>query len=223
MKRLLAIFIAMIALNAISAQEMQRTYTPHYYDRCKLFDNEAPITSSDIVMLGNSLTENGKDWNKRLGTNNIRNRGIIGDEAMGVYDRLHQILPGKPKKIFLMIGVNDVSHDLTADSVVCLIGQLVDKIQKESPTTTLYLQSLLPINENKSKYKTMIGKTLLIPQINDKLQVLCYDKGITFINLFPLFTEGNTYVLREELTRDGLHIIDEGYDIWSKGLAEYID
>ena len=65
-------------------------------------------------MLGNSLTENGGDWAARLGNKHVRNRGIIGDEVMGVYDRLHQILPGQPAKLFLLIGVNDVSPDLTA-------------------------------------------------------------------------------------------------------------
>ena len=213
MKRLLPIFICAASWIACFAQEQQRTYTPHYYQRCQVFDSEAPIVSTDIVMLGNSLTENAKDWNKRLGTNNIRNRGIIGDEAMGIIDRLHQILPGQPEKIFLMTGINDLSHDLSVDSVAYLIGQVIHKIKEESPTTKIYLQSLLPINEKVSKYKTMIGKTSMIPQINDQLVIFCHENDITFINLFPLFVEGNSYVLRENLTRDGLHIVDDGYDI----------
>ena len=84
-------------------------------------------------MLGNSLTEAGKDWGARLKKKNVRNRGIIGDEAMGVYDRLHQILPGHPAKLFLLIGINDVSHDLSADSVVTLITRLIDRIHRNPP------------------------------------------------------------------------------------------
>lgn len=33
------------------------------------------------------------------------NRGISGDVAMGVYDRLDPILKGKPAKIFLLLGL----------------------------------------------------------------------------------------------------------------------
>ena len=173
-------------------------------------------------MLGNSLTEGGKDWGARLKKKHVRNRGIIGDEAMGVYDRLHQIIPGHPAKLFLLIGINDVSHDLTADSVVTLITLLIDRIQRESPDTKLYLQSLLPINESVCKYKTMIGKTDIVPEINRKLETLATSRKIPFINLFPLFAEKGTNILRKELTTDGLHLTEEGYQIWSRKLKKYL-
>lgn len=115
--------------------------------------DEPAITSKDIVMLGNSLTEGGGDWSARLGKKNVRNRGIIGDEVMGIYDRLHQILPGHPAKLFLLIGVNDISHDLAPDSIVDMIRMTVERIRKESPDTKLYLQSLLPFNESFGRYK----------------------------------------------------------------------
>lgn len=201
---------------ASSIYPPERTYTPHYYKRVLEFDNDLPITEKDVVMLGDSKTENAGDWSTLLGSKPIRNRGIIGDDAMGIYDRLYQILPGKPKKIYLLVGGNDVSHNLTADSVVALITKVVRKIKAESPKTKLYLQSLLPINESFGRYKTMIGKTDLIPEINSKLEVVAANEKIPFINLFPHFTEKGTNVLRKELTTDGLHLTKEGYDIWSK-------
>lgn len=103
---------------------------------------------------------------------------------MGIYQRLFQILPGTPRKIFLMAGINDVSHNLSADSVVELVTLVIDKIRTGSPSTELYLQSLLPINESFGRYKTMTGKTDLIPEINSKLEALAKDRKIPFINLF---------------------------------------
>ena len=191
-----------------------RAYFPHYYKRFLQFMDEPAITSEDILMLGDSLTEGGGDWGKRFGKENVVNRGIVGDEVMGVYDRLHQILPGKPKKLFLLIGTNDVSHDLSTDSIVYLIDKTITRIQKESPETKLYLQSLLPINESFGRYKRMTNKTYQIPEINARLEVLAKEKKIEFINLFPLFTEKGTNVLRKELTSDGLHLKEEGYQIW---------
>ncbi len=199
-----------------------RAYTEHYYKRVEQFRLEEPIRSDEIVMLGNSLTEGGGDWSKRLGKKKIRNRGIVGDEALGVYDRLYQILPGKPQKLFLLIGANDVSHDLSTDSIVSLITQVVDKITSGSPQTRLYLQSLLPINESFGRYQRLTGKTYQFPEINQRLEALATQRGITFVNLYPLFTEPETDILRKELTNDGLHLTEEGYRIWSKALKPYL-
>ena len=213
-----------LVANAVAASIIDREgmakYHDHYYKRFVQFMDEPAITDKDVVMLGNSLTENGGDWSKRLGKKHVVNRGIIGDEVMGVYERLHQILPGHPKKLFLMIGINDVSHNLTADSIAGMIRLTVERIQRESPETELHLQSLLPINESFGRYKLLTGKTDLVPEINTRLKALAQEKKIDFINLFPLFTEGNTNVLRKDLTTDGLHLNEEGYKIWAKALKK---
>ncbi len=210
--------------NAVAASiyPAPRIYTEHYYKRFLQFMDEPAITSKDIVMVGNSLTEGGGDWNARLNKKNIRNRGIIGDEVMGIYDRLHQILPGHPEKLFFLAGVNDISHDLTADSIVSMIRMTIERIQRESPETKLYLQSLLPFNESFGRYKKLTGKTNMVPEINAQLETLAKEHKITFINLFPLFTEKGTNVLRSELTSDGLHLNEEGYKIWVKALKKKI-
>lgn len=209
----------MCVVSVASAQ--QRTYTPHYEKRIVQFDAERPITQSDIVFLGDSQTENG-DWSALfpLYATHIRNRGIIGDEAMGVYDRLHQILPGQPRKIFLLVGVNDVSHDLTVDSVVTMVRLVVEQIRKETPSTELYLQSLLPINESFGRYKRLVNKTDSIPLINTSLANYAREQGVCFINIFPKLVEKGTNVLRSDLTTDGLHLKKEGYVIWAEVLNE---
>lgn len=213
-----------LVANAVAASicPAPRTYTEHYYKRFVQFMDEPAITSKDIVMLGNSLTEGGGDWSARLGKKNVRNRGIIGDEVMGIYDRLHQILPGHPAKLFLLIGVNDLSHDLAPDSIAGMIRMTVERIRKESPDTKLYLQSLLPINESFGRYKRLAGKTDRVPEVNARLEALAKEKGIEYIDLFPLFAEKGTNVLRNELTGDGLHLNEDGYKIWAKAIKKKI-
>ena len=49
-----------------------------------------PLNYNDIVFLGNSITESGKDWSKRLNYPNIKNRGIGGDVTDGVLARLDE-------------------------------------------------------------------------------------------------------------------------------------
>ena len=169
-------------------------------------------------MLGNSLTENGGNWAARLGNKHVRNRGIIGDEAQGVYDRLYQILPYHPAKIFLMIGINDVSHNLSTDSITQLVQRIVEKVRTDSPQTKLYLQSLLPINESFGRYSRLKGKTAQIPQINDRLRSMAKNKKIAFIDLFTKFCDKNSLSLRADLSTDGLHLQESGYKIWVKAL-----
>ena len=198
--------------------------TPHYRKRYLQFAEEPSITSQDLVMLGNSLTEGGGDWGKRLNMKHVINRGIIGDDVPGITQRLHQILPAQPRAICLLTGANDVSHDLSVDSIAHSICHLAEKILRECPKTHLYLQSLLPINESFKRYKRLNGKTSYFAAINSQLQAWVNkrnDPRLTFINLYPLFTEHEgSEVLQAELTTDGLHLREEGYRIWSKALKK---
>jgi lysophospholipase L1-like esterase len=205
---------------ASSIKDNPRIYHDYYYKRIKAFYNEPEITDEDIVMLGNSLTEGGGDWSKRLKTKNVVNRGIIGDEALGIYDRLDDIVTGHPKRIYLMIGVNDVSHNATKDSIIGNIEKVVAKIRRQSPQTEVYLQSMLPINESTGVYGRLKGKTDLIPKLNADLQRLAKTYAVKYIDLFPLFKEDGSNALRMELTSDGLHLKEKGYKIWSDALRK---
>lgn len=194
-------------------------YTEHYYRRFVQFMDEPEVTPQDLVMLGNSLTENGGDWGRRLDREHVLNRGIIGDCATGVWDRLHQILPGHPRQICLMIGVNDLANGCTPDSIAGMVGRILQRIRTESPDTRICLQSLLPFNESFGRYARLTGKTDLVPQTNKLLKAVAKDYGADYLDLFPLFTEGKkSHVLRADLSTDGLHLNEDGYRIWQEAL-----
>lgn len=191
-----------------------------YYQRASLFDTLGTNQNS-IVMLGNSLTH-GCEWHELLGNPNVVNRGINGDIADGIDLRLDGILRGHPAKIFLLCGVNDVSHDLSADSIASAVEAIVGRIKRESPTTKVYLQSLLPINNSFGRYKRIFGKEQTIRDINTLLETYAAKNDITWINLYPAFADekGN---LRSDLTNDGLHLLGPGYIIWREILLPYIN
>ena len=207
-----------------------RKYSNHYLLRYEAFEKERPINKNDIVFLGNSLTQGG-EWSvyfphveAKLAKNGggIINRGIIGDDAIGMYDRLNQILPGKPKKIFLLVGVNDVSHNLSPNQIIINIERVVERIRRESPKTKLYIESLLPFNSVKNRYKAMNGKSDAIKEVNILLEELTKKYKLKFINLYPHFVEPGTDELIPQLTNDGLHINSEGYKIWVEQLKNYV-
>ena len=228
-----------IPKNIMRAMGATAEYTDHYYKRKAIFDKDAPINSNDIVFLGNSLTEGGKwsqyfaDVNEKLAKKGgaIRNRGIVGDTFGGIDARLDQILPGQPKTIFFLTGANDVSHNLTADSIANGIINVVRRIKRESPKTKIYLQSLLPINESFKRYRLLTGKTAMFSEINAKLKEMAKEEKVTFIEIYPLFlTNGpedlklpaSEQVLNPNITRDGLHLTQDGYKIWAEAIRKYV-
>lgn len=196
----------------------------HYAERTTLFENSAPIDSTNIVMIGNSLTENCGDWNELIGDTDslIINRGIIGDTAYGIRARLCQILPGHPRAIFLMCGTNDLSHKHSAEEVFRRITVVADSIRQGSPTTKLFIQSLLPFDEN-SRWKLLAGRSKDVPVINAMLREYCDANGITFVNIFPLLCEDGTYTLAKPYSRDGLHITRDGYRLWASEIRPHIE
>lgn len=206
---------------AIAAAALTATAQDAFYGQRSSQFAALPLDSTNIVMLGNSLT-NGGEWHELLGNPKVVNRGISSDIAMGVYNRLDPIVEGKPAKVFLMIGVNDVSHHISADSIVTDIEKIVARLQEGTPATKIYLQSCLPFNEGFKRWKNLVGKQETIKELNGLIEAMAARRGCTFVNLYPLFSDGNDN-LKEEYTNDGLHLLGPGYLVWRDAIRPYVD
>lgn len=213
--------LANIVASSIGTVDIDN-YLNHYAKRIQEFESEKPIGKKDIVFLGNSLTENGGDWAKRLGIKHVRNRGIIGDNTEGVWKRLESITKGTPKQILITIGINDISQGLNLYTLLENTERIIQKIQQDSPQTLISIQSLLPINEDKLWYRLMKEKSNIIEEYNVLLQNLASRYQLAFINSYPIFLEEGSNQLKAHLTGDGLHINDEGYQLWSQFLKPYL-
>ena len=112
-------------------------YSIYYYRRVSLFEH-LPITNNDIVFLGNSITD-GAEWAELFNRHNIKNRGISGDITQGILDRLDPVVKGNPAKLFLLIGINDISRNIPEDTIVINIEQIIDEFQHNSPKTRITL------------------------------------------------------------------------------------
>lgn len=214
MRTIFCIIMLLACVLGINAQ-----HGTFYDQRASLFD-ALPLDSTNIVFLGNSLT-NGCEWHELFDNAKIVNRGISGDIATGVSDRLDSVVKGKPAKIFLMIGVNDVSHHISADSIATDITAIVDRIVTETPGTKLYIQSCLPFNESFKRWKKLEGQQQVIIDLNKRLEQLAKQSGATWINLYPIFSDGNDN-LKPEYTNDGLHLLAPGYMAWKEAIEKYV-
>lgn len=218
MKRILVLLMAVATLSCM-AQKKPVNPDVYYARRATLFDL-LPVYSSDIIMLGNSLTD-GAEWNELFDNCHVKNRGIVGDIIPGFFERLEPILKGQPRKIFIMGGVNDISHGVSADSIVSAMTQVVTTIQAHCPKTEIYVQSMLPFNNDVRLWKLLKGREQVVVDGNKGLESMCQRLGVTFINLYPLFV-GENGKMKPEYTNDGLHLMGGAYLIWRDALLPYI-
>lgn len=174
-----------------------------------------------MFFLGNSITD-GCEWSELFNNSNFKNRGISGDIVQGVYERLDPIIEGHPQKIFLLIGINDVSHDLKADTIVRAIDKVVLKINKVSPKTKLYVQSLFPVNEDFGKFLGATKKGGDVIEINAALLQMCIEREVTYIDVYSHLVSKESGKLDPKYTNDGLHLLGEGYILWKSILDKYI-
>ncbi|WP_321995540.1 GDSL-type esterase/lipase family protein [Draconibacterium orientale] len=198
-----------------------KKYSIYYYRRATLFE-KLSVNSNDIVFLGNSITD-GAEWNELFDNPNIKNRGISGDITQGILDRIEPIVSGKPAKLFLMIGINDMSRSIEQDTIVGNIAKIIDAFQSKSPDTKIYLQSILPVNDAFTNFKKHAACLKQVPEINKDIKKLAAKKKITYIDLFPHFTNDSGIQLNESYTNDGLHLIGEGYLVWRDLIVDYVN
>lgn len=177
-----------------------------------------PHSSRDIVFLGNSITAN-VEWRELLGMENIKNRGISGDITFGVLERLEEVINGKPLKVFILIGINDISRNVPDERIVDNYRKIISRIKAGSPATKIYFHTLLPVNSDFTQFKNHYNKDEHIAFINHHLKMIAAETKITLIDLHPHFLDANGK-LDKKYTIDGLHINAEGYKVWAGLLRE---
>lgn len=213
---LITLFVVLFA--QISDAQTQK-YSTFYMQRSSLF-NKLSITSKDIVFIDNSIT-NGAEWNELFPQKRVKNRGISGDTSEGVFDRLDAVVKGKPAKIFILIGVNDISQEIKVETIVLNMKRIVEKIQKESPKTKIYIQSILPVNPDFEMFKGHM-KPELIKEINQFYQNIAQEYKVNYIDLYSHFLEDGTDKMNKKYTNDGLHLLGEGYLLWREIVKPYL-
>jgi lysophospholipase L1-like esterase len=206
----LSICLALITISAYSqTTAWDSTYRPTIYagkvGQFKYF----PKSNKDIIFLGNSIMTY-TDWNELLGLKTAKNRGIPGDITFGVLERLGDVIEGKPAKIFILIGINDITSNIPDSVILNNYKKIITRIKAGSPLTKIYFHTLFPIND---AYTALKGKTGHILNVNRMLKELCVKERITLIDVYPHLLNDKG-VLDPQYTFDGLHMNDLGYKLW---------
>ena len=218
MKKLIRLILPIAAgLMSLVSLPMQ---ADEYWDRKTSLFEILPVNSKDIVFLGTSITDGG-EFNELFGMDNIKNRGISSDIMGGVEKRLAPITSGHPAKIFLLIGINDVSHGHSVSELARRYERLVKKIRQQTPQTKLYVQSVMPINNDFRRYKSLYGKEKTVTELNKRIKSIAQANGAVYVDLWPALSDSQGK-LKKAYTNDGLHLNGAGYRAWTNAITHLV-
>jgi lysophospholipase L1-like esterase len=163
------------------------------------------------ILVGDSLSM----WfpREKLPTGKLwLNQGISGDTSSGVLKRLGAFSATRPDVIYVMAGINDLRKGASDDTILRNYRRIVRRLRETHPKAQIIVQSILPTRLAKLSNNR-------IRHINTQLTQIAKQEGANYLNIYSWFTdmEGN---MRLELTTDGLHLSQEGYDVWRSALQQ---
>jgi lysophospholipase L1-like esterase len=176
---------------------------------------------SQTVLLGDSLTL----WfpaNMLPGRRTWINQAISGEKSTGLRDRLYLLDGTSPEAVFIMVGINDLIWGGSEADLVYNVRKMVDYLHQTHPQTRVVVQSILPHGGEMATWEGRARLVAVPPDlirtVNVQLKAVAAETGAEFLDLYPLFVNGDGY-LRADLTTDGLHLNQDGYMVWRTALA----
>ncbi len=182
------------------------------------------ITSAyfdDAVFIGDSITTGIKLYDVMsnatvlastgIGLENITTKQAIksGEKSLTVLQALAQT---KAKKVYIMLGANSILGN--HDALISLYGSLIDEVRKNAPESIIYVQSVLPINEEifHVKYNPNTGNSDIM-DFNEKLAALSAEKDAYYLDVGSVFRDEKGG-MPADYTPDGMHINSAQYIMW---------
>lgn len=112
-----------------------------------------------------------------------------------------------------MIGINDIRQKIDPSDSLSYYEQTIHTLKRELPDSTLYIQSVLPVN-----HATGIDNAL-VQEFNQKVKELANANSLTYIDLYSkVVTDSNDFIY----TVDGVHPTGEGYQIWMDTISPFV-
>ena len=165
--------------------------------------------SVEVVMLGDSITARG-DWGRMLPRAKIVNLGVEGDTSAGVLNRLEEVISLEPRRVFLMIGINDVRREFPIELVEAHIALTAARLLDSGITPVV--QSVLYVSNEKLNEKVRV--------LNAMTRAWCAERSILYIDLNAVLSAGG--VLLPRFSGDGIHLNKEAYHLWSEVVRRHV-
>lgn len=191
----------------------------HRYDSFKVLETD----NESIVFIGNSITDM-HCWPEAFKTSDGRylpivNRGNSGTYSTEQSNNLESYIAGKPKKVFMMIGTNDIATsgglNFSGEQVLQYVKSMVDRIHMRSPQTKIYLYSILNNKTSNRVEATWLHTNKILKEFVEAQDV----EWLTYIDLYDKLTgvaQGGVW------SYDYLHLTAAAYKVWCETICEYL-
>ncbi|HEY2412039.1 MAG TPA: GDSL-type esterase/lipase family protein [Pirellulaceae bacterium] len=196
-------------------------FKAHWIDFVQKFreQNKKGYPEKNVILLGDSITE-GFHVDKHFPDRHVLNRGIGADiignklpesDHRGILRRMDEsIFDTNPSDVFLLIGINDLGMGHKPADIEAGDREILAQIKKRMPDVHVHIESLLPTRGNYAKHNPNVLDA------NNRLQKLAQEFGYDYVDLHSKMSDDKGE-LKEELTKDGLHLGapgEPGYKIW---------
>ncbi|OGS73575.1 MAG: hypothetical protein A3F91_12210 [Flavobacteria bacterium RIFCSPLOWO2_12_FULL_35_11] len=214
MQKNIFILLLFISINTF-AQEYQKIWQTEIDSFDKL--NGANPLQDGILFTGSSSIRMWKDPAKDFNNPKILNRGFGGSQIIDLIENFDKvILKYHPQKIVIYSGDNDIEEGKSAEIVFGDFCVLYGMIKAKLPNVEVYYIAIKP-SLNRWAKVTEIKKanTMINEYLNAK-------SNAAFVDIFSPMIDFTGKPSEKWFMEDGLHMTDEGYQLWIKILAPYI-
>lgn len=130
---------------------------------------------------------------------------FINGENLTLYDAISKY---KYDNIYICIGYNELGWKYE-DTFIEKYKALIDKIKEISPESHINIMAILHISSD-AKVDNESENNERIDLFNNKIQNMCSEENITYIDLNSYFIDENDF-LKSESTTDGIHFNSDYY------------
>ena len=212
MKKLLLTLLALLCVQSVCLA----SFREHRYDSFKVLEPE----EGSIIFIGNSITDM-HCWHEVFVTSDgkplpIINRGNWSTCSDEQSDVLESYLRHKPKKIFFLLGTNDIASDrlnLTGEQLIAYLNSFVQRILMRSPETKIYFNSIFPTNSSVRPESKILYTNECIKAYAEQTE------NVTYIDSYDELkgiSSGGVWSF------DGLHLAAAATKVWSENLCQYL-
>ncbi|MEX6686500.1 GDSL-type esterase/lipase family protein [Danxiaibacter flavus] len=194
------------------AQQVDSSFHNYLYDSRLAYFNQLPVVDNTIIFWGDSITHWG-DWAELLGFKKVLNRGIAGDNTYGLRGRIDEVLRHKPKKLFILIGTNDLNKKIPVSYIIDNYKKMIAEIKQRSSSTAIYVQSVFPINDSLIGRQYYSATNEQISELNNALQKMSAEQNVPYLNIHDALMDDKRQ-MAASYTYDGLHLSGKGYLAW---------
>ena len=127
----------------------------------------------------------------------------------------------RPAVLVITVGVSGGAGVLSEKDFKAIYTQMLQTVRTSSPSTKIYVQSILPLSDKSVKYYKKITKESVV-EANGWIKEVCASLGVPFINTHDRLTDENGYLKQEYQNDEYMHLTAKAYEVILSNIGKAI-